>query len=110
LHLLHLDLPLASPLKEISLNFLNKPLYAYEFQLQVHRLKGEATCKNMLILLLLPEVANRERTNSYSDNAQQNNKYQPKNFYIGAYMMQGFPDWDFLPRPVIRCNTGRLVL
>jgi hypothetical protein len=25
-------------------------------------------------------------------------------------MMQGFPDWGLLPRPVIRCNTGRLVL
>jgi hypothetical protein len=49
-------------------------------------------------------------TQKNSDNAQQNNKYQPKNLYIGAYMMQGFPDWDFLPRPVIRCNTGQLVL
>jgi len=49
-------------------------------------------------------------TQKNSDNAQQNNKYQPKNFYIGAYMMQGFPDWGLLPRPVIRCNTGRLVL
>ncbi len=72
--------------------------------------KVKQLVKNMLILLLLPEVANRDRTYNYSDNAQQNNKYQPKDFYIEAYMMQGFPDWGLLPRPVMRCNTGRLVL
>jgi hypothetical protein len=33
--------------------------------------KGKQLVKNMVILLLLPEVANRDRTNSYSDNAQQ---------------------------------------
>ncbi len=39
--------------------------------------KVKQLVKNMLILLLLPEVANRDSTNSYSDNAQENN---PKKF------------------------------
>jgi len=40
--------------------------------------KVKQLVKNMLILLLLPEVANRDSTNSYSDNAQENN---PKKFW-----------------------------